>query len=246
MTHPSSETPRVSCIIPAYNAETLVRETIESALAQTLAPCEIIVMDDGSTDRTAEVVAALPPPVRLLRQANAGHRVARNVAASVATGELFAFLDADDLWEPEKLRLQVELLRSAPPATVVFAHAQNFWSGEAAAEGERLRDQWVARPFPALISSTMLVARDLFERVGRFVGTARHGEVAEWLDRARAVGAEVAVHPAVLLRRRIHGGNMSRTAAARDDFFALLKTKIDTRRRDAAAGGPPEAPRSRA
>ena len=171
MTHLAGS-PRVSCIIPAYNAEGLVRETIESALAQTLAPCEIIVMDDGSTDRTAEVVAALPPPVRLLRQANAGHRVARNVAASVATGELFAFLDADDLWEPEKLRLQVELLRSAPPATVVFAHAQNFWSGEVAAEGERLRDQWVARPFPALFASTMLIARDLFERVGGFVGTA--------------------------------------------------------------------------
>lgn len=244
MTHPSG-TPRVSCIIPAYNAETLVRETIESALAQTLAPCEIIVVDDGSTDRTADVVAALPRPVRLLRQANAGQRVARNVAASVATGALFAFLDADDLWEPEKLRLQVELLRSVPPATVVFAHAQNFWSGEVAAEGERLRDQWVARPFPALFASTMLVARDLFERVGGFAGTAHHGEVTEWLERARAVGVEVAVHPAVLLRRRIHGGNMSRTTVARDDFFALLKTKIDAGRRGSATDGPSEGPRSR-
>ena len=147
--------------------------------------------------------------------------------------------------EPEKLRLQVEPLRSVPPATVVFAHAQNFWSGEAAAEGERLRDQWVARPFPALISSTMLVSRDLFERVGTFVGTTRHGEVAEWLDRARRSGRR-----SRSIRRScsVDGstGNMSRTAAARDDFFALLKTKIDTRRRDAAVGGPPEAPRSRA
>jgi hypothetical protein len=103
----------------------------------------------------------------------------------------------------------------------------------------------VARPFPALISSAMLVSRALFERVGRVNGAAHHGEVAEWLDLARAAGAEVAVHPAVLLRRRIHAGNNSRTAAARDDFFALLKAKIDTRRRDAAAGGPPEGPRSR-
>jgi glycosyltransferase involved in cell wall biosynthesis len=243
MTHLSG-TPRVSCIIPAYNAETLVRETIESALAQTLAPFEIIVVDDGSTDRTAEVVAALPPPVRLLRQANAGQQAARNLATSVATGELFAFLDADDLWEPEKLRLQVELLRSAPPDTVVFAHAQNFWSGEVAAEGERLRDQWVARPFTALIASTMLVSRDLFERVGGFDVTSHHGEVAEWLDRARAVGARVAVHPAILLRRRIHAANSSRTTAARDDFFALLKTKIDAGR-DAAADRPSEGPRSR-
>lgn len=233
---PDAGVVRVSCIVPAYNAEPYVRETIESARAQTLNPCEIIVVDDGSTDRTAEIVAALPAPVRLLRQEHAGQQAARNLGATAATGQLLAFLDADDLWDPEKLRLQVDLLRAHPPATVIFAHARNFWSGELEAQGARLQDEWVARPFAAIFASSMLVPRDLFERVGGFAVALHHGEVAEWLDRARAAGAGVAVHPAVLLRRRIHAGNMSRSAAARDEFFALLKTRIDAGRRGAAAG----------
>jgi glycosyltransferase involved in cell wall biosynthesis len=230
--------PRVTRIIPAYNAETFVREAIDSALGQSLPPCEVIVVDDESTDRTAEIVAALPPPVRLLRQAHAMQRAARNLGARAATGELLAFLDADDIWEPDKLRIQVELLRASPPGTAVFAHAQNFWSGELEEQGNRLRDAWVARPFAALFASTMLVSRELFDRLGQFDVRLQHGEVADWLERAKAAGVPVAVHPATLVRRRIHATNMSRTTGSRDDFLVLLQQQIEAKRRAGLGDAP--------
>jgi len=198
-------------------------------------------VDDASTDGTAALVGALPPPVRLLRQAHAGQRVARNLAVAHAAGDLLAFLDADDIWEPDKLERQLELLRAGAPDTAVFAHARNFWSGGLEAQGERFQGEWVAQPFAALFASTMLVPRALFERVGGFDPVHHHGEVADWLERAKALGATVVVHPATLVRRRIHPTNMSRTASSRDDFFALLQQRIEAKRR---GGGAPPSPSS--
>jgi GT2 family glycosyltransferase len=97
----------VTVIIPAYNAAVYVLRAIESALAQTHPALEILVIDDGSTDRTAEIVAPLPPPVRLLRKENGGPATARNLGASQAAGDWLALLDADDVWYPDKVRQQL-------------------------------------------------------------------------------------------------------------------------------------------
>ena len=97
----------VSVIIPAYNAAAYVTRAIESALAQTYPPLEILVIDDGSSDRTAEIVERLPAPVRLIRKANGGPATARNLGALQARGNWLALLDADDLWFPDKLRTQL-------------------------------------------------------------------------------------------------------------------------------------------
>jgi cellulose synthase/poly-beta-1,6-N-acetylglucosamine synthase-like glycosyltransferase len=97
----------VSVIIPAYNAAPQIGRAIESALAQTHAPLEILVVDDGSRDRTAEIVGRLPPPVRLIRKENGGPATARNLGAREARGEWLALLDADDWWFPDKLRAQL-------------------------------------------------------------------------------------------------------------------------------------------
>lgn len=102
-------TPTVSVVIPVYNGSAYIRAALESVLAQTTPPIEVIVVDDGSTDDSAdivaEVVAAAPAiPIHLLRQVNAGQSAARNAAAAVAEGELLAFLDQDDRWYPDHLR----------------------------------------------------------------------------------------------------------------------------------------------
>ena len=102
--------PLVSVVMPAYNAEAFVGEAIESALAQTYRPLEVIVADDGSTDGTAEVVRAFGDPVRCFGQENQGPAGARNLAMRHARGEYVAFLDADDRWHPEKIRVQVETM----------------------------------------------------------------------------------------------------------------------------------------
>jgi len=101
-------TPRFSVIIPAFNAAATLARAIESVLAQSWPAHEIIVVDDGSTDADAEVAAGFGDAVRLLRQANSGVSVARNAGAAAATGDWLAFLDADDWYAPDRLKLHAE------------------------------------------------------------------------------------------------------------------------------------------
>ena len=104
----------VSAVIPAYNAGKYVGRAIESVLAQTHKADEIIVVNDGSSDDTAEVVERFGGAVRFIRQENAGASVARNTGIEAATSEWIAFLDADDEWLPNKLKLQTEHLERNP------------------------------------------------------------------------------------------------------------------------------------
>ncbi len=107
--------PTFSVIIPLYNKEREIGAAVRSVLAQTLPPDEIIVVDDGSTDRSAEEVLAIGSPrVRLVRQPNAGVSAARNRAAREASGEYLALLDGDDCWEPEFLEEIASLIREFP------------------------------------------------------------------------------------------------------------------------------------
>jgi glycosyltransferase involved in cell wall biosynthesis len=234
----------ISCVIPAYNAERYLREAAESALRQSLPPCEIVIVDDGSTDGTADLAATLGNPIRLIRQARRGAAAARNAAVAASTGELVAFLDADDIWEPDKLKLQMELFGSCSGPAIVSAHTRNFWAEGLREQEDRLRDQWVSRPHASVNASSMLVSRPLFERIGGFDPALSHGELADWLGRARAAGAAFVVHPAVLVRRRIHDGNKSRAAAKRDQFFTALKALIDANRCGPEDPGPPPHSRS--
>lgn len=102
--------PLVSVIVPAYNAESHVGDAIRSALDQTYRPIEVLVADDGSTDGTADIVQQFGHPVCYLHQTNKGAGAARNLALSHAQGEYVAFLDADDVWHPAKLAMQVEVM----------------------------------------------------------------------------------------------------------------------------------------
>lgn len=104
----------VSVVIPAYNSGRYIRRCIDSVLAQTLLPEEVIVVDDGSTDDTARIIADYGPKVIYIHQENAGPSVARNTGIEAATSEWIAFLDADDEWLPEKLQLQIEYLKRNP------------------------------------------------------------------------------------------------------------------------------------
>ena len=111
----STPKPRFSVIIPLYNKEQEVEATIRSVLAQTLQPVEIVVVDDGSTDSSAEVVESIGSPlVRLIRQANAGECAARNRAMAEAIGDWFALVDADDGWKPQFLEEGAEMIDRWP------------------------------------------------------------------------------------------------------------------------------------
>lgn len=107
-------TPEVTVVIPSYNRAACLRDTIASLLAQTVRPAQIVVVDDGSTDDTAGVCRAFPPLVEYIRRANGGCPAARNTGIRAATGEYVAFVDADDVWEPTKLEVQLALHAARP------------------------------------------------------------------------------------------------------------------------------------
>jgi len=117
---------RISVIIPAYNVEAFLGEAIESVLNQTHPVDEVIVVDDGSTDRTADIAESFGTPVYVLRQDNAGPSAARNHALDHAAGDFIAFLDADDLWEPQKLERQIAYLTAHPEVGSVASSFLKF------------------------------------------------------------------------------------------------------------------------
>ena len=114
--------PKISVIMPVYNGEQTIQETIESVLAQTFSDFELIVINDGSTDATLEIVTFIQDPrVKVISQPNRGSYPARNVGIQHALGELIAFLDADDLWTADKLEAQRKALQANPQAAVAYS-----------------------------------------------------------------------------------------------------------------------------
>lgn len=134
----------VSVIVPAYNRAHLIVATLESALAQTYTPLEIIVVDDGSSDGTPEVVQRFGAPVRYVRQSNAGVAAARNRGFAEGRGEFIALLDSDDIWLPWKLEAQVAVLRSHPDIGMV-------WTDMSAIDGDGnvLYDRYIREMYGA-------------------------------------------------------------------------------------------------
>lgn len=110
----------ISVVIPCYNGAPFLGETLESALSQTIPPLEVIVVDDGSTDESADLAESFGDPVQVIRQQNQGESVARNRGIDVARGQWIAFLDADDLWDPQRLEVFSASTSEASPSTVCF------------------------------------------------------------------------------------------------------------------------------
>jgi glycosyltransferase involved in cell wall biosynthesis len=233
------DAPLVSCIVPVYNGERFLAESLDSVLEQTHRPLELVVADDGSTDGTPTVVARYGGQARYVRQDNSGPAAARNLGLGMAKGEFVAFLDADDRWHPEKLSRQLARFAARPELGVSAAHAQNFWMPEVAEEGARLGASRRAGPVPGYIAGTLLVRRSLFATVGLFDAGLGHGEATEWLLRAARQGVVVELLPDVLLERRLHNANRSRVMAnrSREEFLCLVKAHLDVQRRDGVRHG---------
>jgi glycosyltransferase involved in cell wall biosynthesis len=222
----------ISCIVPVYNGEKYLAEAIESIVKQSYRPIEIIIADDGSTDCTAMVAERYNKQIRYLRQANAGTAAARNLGLSVAAGEFVAFLDADDLWHPEKLTRQMACFREFHELDCCVAHAQNFWIPELIEEEKKFRDHRMSKPLPGYVTGTLLTRRDFFDAVGHFNISIKHADDTEWFLRANERRAVMKLLPDVLLYRRLHYTNFSRVKASnsRDQYLCVVKTALDRRR----------------
>jgi glycosyltransferase involved in cell wall biosynthesis len=222
---------RISVLIPCWNAQAYVGDAIRSVLAQDMAPTEIIVVDDGSTDRSAAIAEAFGPDVILLRQPNRGVGAALNLALSHATGDAIAFLDADDLWLPQKLTVQTAALAANPDLDGVFAHMRAFVSPDLSAE-QRTAVSVSAESMPAFVKNTLLLRRHAFERLGTFDEDRRHADFIAWYARASAGGFRWQMLPDLVSLRRIHATNMGRInrESQREDYLLVMKELIERKR----------------
>jgi len=219
--------PLASVIMPAYRAERFVCEAIESALAQDYGSVELIVVDDGSDDATAELAARYP--ITVLHQPHSGIAAARNTGVRATNGAYLAIHDADDTWPPDRLSAQIEYLEAEPDAGIVLGLAEVFTH-----PGEERFDQMSpltrGRPVQGL-PATMLARREVFERVGEFDETLELGEDIDWLARAMDAGVKSVTLERVVLRRRVHATNATiDTSRNRAAVMAVLRRSVHRQR----------------
>ena len=218
----------VSVVIPTYNHAQFLGQAIESALGQTLAPIEVIVIDDGSTDSTPDVLARYGECVFGVRQQNRGVAAARNKGAEIATGDLLAFLDADDVWLPRKLELQSARFVREPQLGLVHCGVEDI-DEQGSPLGKHL-DGLEGRAATELLlfhrpvilggGSGIAIPRAVFEALGGF--DARLSTSADW-DLFYRISSRynVGFVPEVLLRYRVHEGNMHGNVRAMEHDMLL-------------------------
>jgi glycosyltransferase involved in cell wall biosynthesis len=222
---PATERPRVSVVIPVHDGAAYLGEALASVTAQSAPAAEVVVVDDGSMDDSAAVVARSGAGARYVYQRQAGTAAARNRGIAAATGDLLAFLDQDDTWMPDKLALQVAALGADPGLHLVFGGVA---LGARPAGSATIVERGV-------LPSTLLARRSAFERVGLFDPRWMIGEWADWYARAVDGGLRIGVVPTVVAFRRLHSANKGRLRRShRGEYARLLKDSLDRRRTRAA------------
>ncbi len=240
---PGAPRPSISVVIPAFDAERFIAEAVTSSLEQDYAPREVIVADDASSDRTAEIAEGIEgvQVVRLPR--NSGPAAARNAGVAAAGGELIAFLDADDMMLPGRLTRQAAAVLSSPRNGLAIATAEyrtvgvhDFpeWFTAPAIDGRAV----LGKPETGPVWEPMagLARREVFDEIGGFDEGMRYSEDMDWVLRVFESRFEVLMLDEVLGVRRFHAGNATRdTERMRAGIAQLMKRRIDRKRARAGA-----------
>lgn len=221
---------RISVIIAVWNGEKYLRKAIESALEQDYPNIEMIVVNDGSTDGTQQVIDAFGSRIRSLHQENRGLGAARNRGIEASTGNYIAFLDHDDYWEKGKLSLQIKQWRLEQDP-LVFSFVKQFICSSL--EEEEKRKLSVNEiPMPGYIAGTLLISKKRFYEVGPFIEEKEVGEFIDWFLRAKERQLPIAIIPEITLYRRVHQNNMGRQKELykQTHYLKILKASLDRRR----------------
>ncbi len=210
----AAEGPTISVVVPAYNEERYIAEALDAVLRQTLTPLEVIVVDDGSTDGTVEVVRRYGDRLRLIQQENRGCPGAFDTGFREAAGEFVALCPADDIWESQKLEWQAEALMQHPDVDVAFGAAERFGlaTGPNVRPGRTgvLDGPWFAQQQYSrnlIADPSAILRRSLYLDLGGYEPLI--GEDYEFWMRALAAGATFFFDPRLVVRLREHGGNLS-------------------------------------
>lgn len=220
----------ISVIIPVYNCEKYLAEAIESVLSQADCNLDVVVLDDGSTDSSAEIAKQYLPHIKYFYQPNGGLASALNLGISKAEGEHIAFLDADDRWLPNKLCLQMKALEAEPTLDMVFGHMRHFFSPDLE-ETLRAKIALVEGVVPSYFKGAMLIRRESLSRAGLFDTQWKIGDFVDWYLKALEKGLKSFMISDLVMERRVHGNNMVITQKKfQSDYLRILKASLDRRR----------------
>lgn len=229
---------RISVVIPCYNAEKFLAEALASVMAQTLSPHEVIVVDDGSRDASVKVAGGFPSVKLIAQPENLGGSAARNRGVKEAEGELIAFLDADDIWEPHHLRVVSDLLLRHPTCALAFSLVRAFGDRDntwgAALPAHTASDAfWPSWRTTIVPMDTVVMWRQVFIETGGFDQTLRHVNDFEYWLRVSRHRPFVCTHEVTARYRRYPGSVSSNIEACRraeyrvraDVYAKALKTE---------------------
>ena len=225
--------PRVSVVSAVRNGERYLSEALESVMGQTLPPDEVLVIDDGSTDATADIARSYG--ARVMPSRGRGVSDARNTGIAECRGDLIAFIDHDDVWEPHKLERQVAHLETHPEVGYVLC-----WLRVVIEPGfERpawVKDEDLTRGYLAH-GPSLFVRRGAFETVGLFTSGLAIGEDADWIVRAQEAGVPCGVVAEPLIRYRLHGENATGDGSVNAHAVMHVLRLAVVRKRAAAPAG---------
>ena len=209
---------KISVLIPVYNAEAFLKETLESVLAQTLPPFEIIALDDGSTDGSAAILEGRKE-IRFIKGIHGGVNRARNILVREAAGDIVAFMDADDLWDPRKLEKQAAFMEQHPECDIAACATETFLDPSVTEPTPRQKEL-AASSFPLLLQAS-LIRRSVFERF-LFNESMANGGDTDWFMRVMTAGVRICRMKETLCRYRIHGSNISLHANTRKGAYLQM------------------------
>lgn len=204
----------VSVVVPAYNCALYLQQAVESIRAQTYRFVEIIIVDDGSTDNTPGVIKDLGDDIIYIRQSNGGPARARNKGIDAATGEFIAFLDADDMWRPNKLSKQIDFLKAHPEVGLVYSQMASFIDGQPIGDDSFPQSPICGWIFDELLRDTIIplpsvvVRAEIARMVGGFDESLLTAEDTNFYLKV-AYAYHIGVVPEALMLRRLHTSNLS-------------------------------------
>jgi alpha-1,6-rhamnosyltransferase len=213
--------PLVSLIVASYNGARFLRESLESAFAQSFPSFEVVFVDDGSEDGTGEIAQSFP--VQYIRQSNQGLPAARNAGLALAQGKYVAFLDDDDVLPPTKLEVQARYLDEHPAIGCVLGRQEWIFEGM---EPKQLPRDPVFDEVGGIQFVTAMIRREVLEDLGGFDPSYTYAEDRDLFIRLRERGIEIAVLPEVVLHKRLHGANMTMNAPTSHPLLRSLREKL--------------------
>ncbi len=225
------QNPLVSVVMPVYNAEKYVDAALQSVFGQTYKNLEVICVYDKSTDKSLDRLKSYGDKIHLRENGEKlGIGGARNNGIEIAQGAFLAFMDADDIWEPQKIERQIEQFIKDPTLDVSFTYMQCFLSEDIPEEVKKIR-YCNPDPMPGYLAAAAVVKTTSFHKVGLFNPKWRVGEFVDWSKRAKELHLKMDIIPETLLRRRIHETNTGVTERpSRNDYITIMRESLQRKK----------------